>query len=74
MPQIYPKASTAGAAAAESSPRFPEIEELVLKYWKQDGTFQASIDAREPAKTAGTSASSTTARPSPTACRTTATC
>ncbi|MFT4468700.1 isoleucine--tRNA ligase [Arthrobacter sulfonylureivorans] len=47
MPQIYPKASTAGAAAAESSPKFPEIEELVLKYWQQDGTFQASVDARD---------------------------
>lgn len=47
MPQIYPKAATAGEAAAQSSPRFPEIEELVLKYWDADGTFQASIDARE---------------------------
>ncbi|MGW9405511.1 isoleucine--tRNA ligase [Arthrobacter sp. NPDC055585] len=47
MPQIYPKASTGDAAeAAASSPRFPEIEERVLKYWDQDGTFQASIDAR----------------------------
>jgi isoleucyl-tRNA synthetase len=46
MPQIYPKATTAGAAAAQSSPKFPEIEELVLKYWKEDGTFQASIDQR----------------------------
>ena len=47
MPQIYPKATTAGEAAAQSSPRFPEIEELVLKYWDEDGTFQASIDARD---------------------------
>ncbi|MBF4995413.1 isoleucine--tRNA ligase [Arthrobacter gandavensis] len=47
MPQIYPKASTGDSAeAAASSPRFPEIEERVLKYWDQDGTFQASIDAR----------------------------
>ena len=30
MPQIYPKATTAGEAAAQSSPKFPEIEELVL--------------------------------------------
>nr|WP_152274652.1 isoleucine--tRNA ligase [Arthrobacter koreensis] len=47
MPQIYPKATTGDASeAAASSPRFPEIEERVLKYWDQDGTFQASIDAR----------------------------
>ena len=43
----YPKASTTGAASVPSSPRFPEIEEKVLDYWEQDGTFQASVDARE---------------------------
>jgi isoleucyl-tRNA synthetase len=43
----YPKASTTGAASVPSSPRFPEIEEQVLAYWEQDGTFQASIDARD---------------------------
>ncbi|MFD1212727.1 isoleucine--tRNA ligase [Arthrobacter sp. GCM10027362] len=48
MPQIYPKATTAGEAAAPSSPKFPEIEERVLKYWDEDGTFQASIDQRDP--------------------------
>jgi isoleucyl-tRNA synthetase len=48
MPQIYPKATTAGEAAAQSSPKFPEIEERVLKYWDEDGTFQASIDQRDP--------------------------
>jgi isoleucyl-tRNA synthetase len=26
--------------------KFPEIEERILKYWDQDGTFQASIDQR----------------------------
>ncbi len=31
------------------SPRFPEIEERVLGFWKTDGTFQASIDQREGA-------------------------
>ncbi|MCC9193741.1 isoleucine--tRNA ligase [Arthrobacter sp. zg-Y916] len=47
MPQIYPKASAGDSAeAAASSPRFPELEERVLKYWDKDGTFQASIDAR----------------------------
>ena len=39
----YPKS---GDAAVPSSPRFPEIEERVLAYWEQDGTFQASVDAR----------------------------
>ena len=43
----YPKASTTGATSVPSSPRFPEIEERVLDYWEQDGTFQASVDARE---------------------------
>jgi isoleucyl-tRNA synthetase len=31
------------------SPRFPAIEEQILAYWKEDGTFQASIDRREGA-------------------------
>ncbi|MFZ2963344.1 MAG: isoleucine--tRNA ligase, partial [Rhodoglobus sp.] len=31
----------------QPSPRFPEIEEQVLAYWKADGTFQASIDLRD---------------------------
>ena len=43
----YPKASTTGATSVPSSPRFPEVEEKVLDYWEQDGTFQASIDARD---------------------------
>ncbi|MET1036369.1 MAG: isoleucine--tRNA ligase [Arthrobacter sp.] len=42
----YPKASTDPHASALASPRFPEIEERVLKYWDADGTFQASVDAR----------------------------
>ena len=29
------------------SPSFPEIEQRVLRYWAEDGTFQASVDARE---------------------------
>ncbi|MCU1411044.1 MAG: isoleucine-tRNA ligase [Rhodoglobus sp.] len=33
----------------QPSPRFPEIEKRVLAYWKQDDTFQASIDQREGA-------------------------
>ncbi|HEY8293800.1 MAG TPA: isoleucine--tRNA ligase [Micrococcaceae bacterium] len=55
----YPKATTAPASPADSSGtvhhtastgvRFPEIEERILKYWAQDGTFQASIDNRDSA-------------------------
>ncbi|WP_341927514.1 isoleucine--tRNA ligase [Nocardioides psychrotolerans] len=40
----YPKT---GDDAVPSSPRFPEIEERVLAFWEQDGTFQASIDQRD---------------------------
>ncbi|GGC85127.1 isoleucine--tRNA ligase [Tersicoccus solisilvae] len=46
---MYPKASVRGAAAgqnASASPSFPAIEELVLRYWDQDGTFAASIENR----------------------------
>ncbi|WP_411734087.1 isoleucine--tRNA ligase [Paeniglutamicibacter sp.] len=43
----YPKASTDPHGVTPSSPRFPEIEERVLSYWKNDSTFQASIDARD---------------------------
>ena len=30
-----------------ASPNFPQLEETILDYWKQDGTFQASIDQRD---------------------------
>ncbi|WP_243059304.1 isoleucine--tRNA ligase [Nocardioides sp. SR21] len=43
----YPKVSTSNAGVP-SSPKFPEIEEQVLAYWEKDGTFQASIDQRDP--------------------------
>lgn len=75
----YPKASASpsGTHGVSASVKFPEIEERILKYWDQDGTFQASIDQREAdlpgGQPAATSSSSTTARPSPTACPTTAT-
>ncbi|KRE66766.1 isoleucine--tRNA ligase [Arthrobacter sp. Soil736] len=48
----YPKASAAPSRAGaktsgvSASVKFPEIEERILKYWDQDGTFQASIDQR----------------------------
>ncbi len=45
----YPRHTPQDNGADDSvspSPRFPAIEEQVLAYWKQDGTFQASIDQR----------------------------
>ena len=32
----------------DENPSFPAIEREVLAHWEADGTFQASIDAREP--------------------------
>ena len=43
----YPKVSTSDSSSVPSSPKFPAIEERVLEYWKQDDTFQASIDQRD---------------------------
>ncbi|WP_125612497.1 isoleucine--tRNA ligase [Specibacter cremeus] len=46
----YPKASAAhhaGSSHVPASVRFPEIEERVLKYWSEDGTFAESIDRRD---------------------------
>ncbi|MDN4473509.1 isoleucine--tRNA ligase [Demequina zhanjiangensis] len=37
-------------AEVPASPSFPSIEEDVLAYWKEDGTFQASIDNRADAE------------------------
>ncbi|GIG26245.1 isoleucine--tRNA ligase [Cellulomonas denverensis] len=34
------------AAALPASPDLPALEQQVLDYWQQDGTFQASIDQR----------------------------
>ena len=34
-------------AGVVASPRFPAIEERVLKYWDEDGTFMASVEARD---------------------------
>ncbi|MFT4286672.1 isoleucine--tRNA ligase [Nocardioides sp.] len=47
----YPKVTTDPTVeptkgGVPASPRFPAIEERVLDYWAEDGTFQASIDAR----------------------------
>ncbi len=46
----YPKVSTAGLDGVPSSPRFPTIEEAVLRYWDADDTFRASVDQRDPGK------------------------
>lgn len=43
---LYPKVSTS-AFGLSASPNFPAIEDAVLDYWKQDNTFQASIDQRD---------------------------
>ena len=43
---LYPKVSTS-AFGLSASPDFPAIEDAVLSYWKQDDTFQASIDQRD---------------------------
>ncbi|MDN4160238.1 isoleucine--tRNA ligase [Nocardioides abyssi] len=48
----YPKVSTS-ESGVPSTPRFPAIEERVLAYWDADGTFQASIDQRDPGADAG---------------------
>ncbi|MDO5511231.1 isoleucine--tRNA ligase [Corynebacterium sp.] len=42
---VYPKVDMTGGSS-----RFPDMEEIVLDYWKKDGTFQASLDQREGAK------------------------
>ncbi|WP_213815096.1 isoleucine--tRNA ligase [Glaciihabitans sp. dw_435] len=42
-------AQTGAAFGIPASPNFPAIEQRVLAFWKQDGTFQASIDQREGA-------------------------
>src|ERR671927_897707 len=55
----YPKASaapsgTGSSAGVSASVKFPEIEERILKYWDEDGTFQASIDQRSADLPGGT--------------------
>ena len=36
---VYPRVDLTGG-----STRFPDMEQQVLGYWKQDQTFQASLD------------------------------
>ena len=44
-PSSYPQ-HRPEQSGVPASPNLPALEEQVLAYWKQDGTFQASIDAR----------------------------
>ncbi|QZY28471.1 isoleucine--tRNA ligase [Nocardioides coralli] len=51
----YPKVATGqsgehdyGRGHVPGTPNFPAIEERVLAYWKADGTFEASVEQREP--------------------------
>ncbi|WP_298747434.1 isoleucine--tRNA ligase [uncultured Serinicoccus sp.] len=43
----YPQSSTS-ADALTPSPRFPEIEQAVLAYWREHGTFARSVEQRDP--------------------------
>ena len=43
---LYPRVTSDPSGQTPASPRFPSIEESILKYWDEDGTFQASIDQR----------------------------
>ncbi len=46
----YPRTSAFGPAAEVTpSPRFPDIEQNVLDFWRDDDTFRASIAQREGA-------------------------
>ncbi|HEV7948921.1 MAG TPA: class I tRNA ligase family protein, partial [Glaciihabitans sp.] len=49
----YPRNSPAEPGSSfgvAASPNFPKIEEKILDFWKKDGVFQASIDARAGAE------------------------
>ena len=43
----YPQVSTGAHRSVSSTPNFPEIEERVLTYWKEDDTFVASVEQRD---------------------------
>ncbi len=47
----YPRSSFGPAAdqaaSVAPSPRFPQIEEEILEFWKTDDTFRASVEQRE---------------------------
>ena len=43
----YPRLTTDPSGSVPSSPRFPEIEQRILDHWASDGTFKASVEARD---------------------------
>ncbi|NLT27297.1 MAG: isoleucine--tRNA ligase [Microbacteriaceae bacterium] len=46
----YPRSAFGpGADAVVASPSFPDLEQQVLAFWRDDATFQASIDRRDGA-------------------------
>jgi isoleucyl-tRNA synthetase len=52
----YPRVATGQSgehAHVPSQPNFPAIEERVLAYWKDDATFEASVDQREAGQDGG---------------------
>ena len=44
--QDAPGTASGSASGVPASPRFPEIEERILRYWDEDGTFVASVENR----------------------------
>ena len=48
-PAADPSTSSGTQGSVAPSPRFPQIEEEVLDFWKTDDTFRASIEQREGA-------------------------
>ncbi|MEZ5228010.1 MAG: hypothetical protein R2710_15450 [Acidimicrobiales bacterium] len=54
--------------------RLPAIERRILDFWRQEQTFERSIEQRPHSDDGGTGSSSTTARHSPMVCRTMGTC
>ncbi len=47
-PQVTHTGPDGAGGGVPAHVRFPELEEAVLAYWAADGTFQASVDQREP--------------------------
>jgi len=43
---MYPKSQNSATPGVNPSPSFPAVEQDILAFWKQDDTFQASIDQR----------------------------
>ena len=43
---MYPKSQNSATPGVNPSPSFPEVERGILAFWKNDDTFQSSIDQR----------------------------